>query len=101
MPVPVLAPAAPLVGSVKIVSVMSRTGFSKVVPDQIINAYRMALEEHAYQIGGATLSLEDLSDTSPDVGTLDADSETRIDNGVVNDPDVLVYLGPTLSILHG
>jgi len=69
---------------------MSRTAMTKKISDQIINAYTMALQEHSYRIGGATLSLDDVTNT-------DAEKEASIDSKAVNDPDVLVYLGPMLS----
>jgi WD40 repeat protein/ABC-type branched-subunit amino acid transport system substrate-binding protein/DNA-binding SARP family transcriptional activator len=89
LPVPA-APAAPLVGTVKIVSSLSRTGLSKKLTDQIVNGYTMALQERGYQIGSATLTLEDLDNNG-------ANAEASIDSNAVNDPDALVYLGPSLS----
>ncbi len=97
MPAPALIPASPLRGTIKIVSSMARAGFSQVQTDMVLRAYQMALEEHNYKVGNATISLEDLNDYSGARGSPDAPSEAANANQAVNDPNVVVYMGPSLS----
>ena len=95
------APAAPapssVTGSIKIVSSLARGGLAKAQTDMVIRAYEMALEDHHYVVGNTTVSLEDLSNSGGARGSPDTPSEAANANQAVNDPNVLVYLGPSLS----
>jgi branched-chain amino acid transport system substrate-binding protein len=86
-----------LTGTFKIVSSLSRGGLAKAQTDMVIRAYEMALEDHHRRVGNATVSLEDLSNSNGARGTPDAPSEAANANQAINDPNALVYLGPSLS----
>jgi WD40 repeat protein/ABC-type branched-subunit amino acid transport system substrate-binding protein len=97
VPAPAFVPASPLTDTMKIVSSMARGGFSKAQTDMVIRAYQMALQEHNYMVGNATITLEDLDDWNGVRGSADAPSEVANANRAINDPNVLMYLGPSLS----
>jgi branched-chain amino acid transport system substrate-binding protein len=78
---------------------MWRDAYTKLLTDQIIKAYNMALEERDYQIGNATVQLVDLSDSTASRGSWDAPTEISNATNAVNDPSVLVYLGPSVSAM--
>jgi WD40 repeat protein/ABC-type branched-subunit amino acid transport system substrate-binding protein len=82
-----------LTGAIKIVSSLPRSGSQKAQTDSIVNAYRMALDEHNNRAGNATIVLEDLDDAIPATGVWSAEVEIANANKALNDPSVLVYLG--------
>jgi branched-chain amino acid transport system substrate-binding protein len=92
-PAPTTAPSQ-LVGPIKIVSSLPRTGNNKTQTDSVVTAIRMALDEVSSRVDGATIVYEDLDDASPERGVWDADKEAENANRAVNDPDVMVYIGP-------
>lgn len=95
--VPTVAPTtAPsqLVGPIKIVSSLPRTGANKQQTDAIVNAIKMALDEVGSKVDGASIVYEDWDDASPERGFWDAGKESENANRAINDPDVMVYIGP-------
>jgi WD40 repeat protein/ABC-type branched-subunit amino acid transport system substrate-binding protein/DNA-binding SARP family transcriptional activator len=97
MPAPALAPAAPLSGIIKIVSSQMRNSLQQTQIDGVMRAYNMALAEHNYRIGNATITLEDINDATDSRGSLDVQTAAAVAKQTINDPDVMLYLGPTLS----
>jgi WD40 repeat protein/ABC-type branched-subunit amino acid transport system substrate-binding protein/DNA-binding SARP family transcriptional activator len=97
MPAPALVPASPLSGIIKIVSSQVRNSFQKAQIDGVMRAYNMALAEHNYRIGNATVTLEDTNDATDSLGTGDVQTEAAVATKAIHDPDVLLYLGPSLS----
>ncbi len=95
--VPTPAPPAPvsqLVGPIKIVSSLPRIGANKAQTDSVVMGIRMALDEVGSKIDGASVVYEDWDDASPERGFWDAEKESENANRAVNDPDVMVYIGP-------
>jgi branched-chain amino acid transport system substrate-binding protein len=97
----VLVPSPPpaagqsqLVGPIKIVSSLPRTGANKAQTDSIVNAIRMALDEVGSKIDGASIVYEDWDDAAPSRGVWDAEKENENANKAIADPDVMVYIGP-------
>ncbi len=92
------AVSAPLVAqdspTIKVVSSLPRTGRAVGQTDAIVNSIRMALEEVHYKVAGFSVVYEDLDDATPARGTWDAAREAENANRALNDPDVMVYLGP-------
>jgi branched-chain amino acid transport system substrate-binding protein len=97
VPAPALVAPSSLTGTLKIVSSLARGGFSKAQTDMVIRAYEMALEDHHYMVGNSTVSLEDLSNSDGARGSPGGPSEAANANQAINDPNVVVYLGPSLS----
>jgi branched-chain amino acid transport system substrate-binding protein len=95
-PAPLLASGSSVSGSIKIVSSLPHGGIDKERTDSIVNAFKMALSEHNYRIAGTTVSYVDIDDAVL-TGNADAASETANANMAVNDPAVMVYLGPLYS----
>jgi len=99
MPAPALAPASPLSGIIKIVSSQIRNSFQKAQNDGVMRAYNMALAEHNYRIGNATITLEDMNDATDARGSLDVQTAAAVATQAINDPDAMLYLGPSLSAI--
>jgi branched-chain amino acid transport system substrate-binding protein len=92
-----VAPTTPpgrLSGQIKIVSSLPRMGANKAQTDSIVTGIKMALGEVGNRVDGATIVYEDWDDASPTRGTWDVDKESENANRAINDPDVLVYIGP-------
>jgi len=87
-------PPGQLVGPIKIVSSLPRTGANKQQTDSMVTAIKMALDEVGNRIDGAQLVYEDLDDASASRGAWDADKEAENAKKAVADPDVMVYIGP-------
>ena len=95
--VPTQAPPAPvsqLVGPIKIISSLPRTGANQQQTDSIVNGIKMALDEVGSKIEGASVVYEDWDDASPSRGFWDAEKEAENANRAINDPEVMVYIGP-------
>ncbi len=90
---PAVAAPTQLSGTIKLVSSLPRTGSSKGQTDTIVNAFKQALEEANYRVGGATIVYEDMDDATPARGAWDAGKEAENANKAVADADVMVYLG--------
>ncbi len=73
---------------------LPRTGRANAQTDAIVNSIRMALDEVSYKVAGMQVVYEDLDDATPTRGTWDAAREAENANIALNDPDVMVYLGP-------
>src|SRR5262249_14332789 len=82
-----------LTGNVTIVSSLPRTGASKGQTDTIVNAYKIALNEHNNKVGNATSTFRDMDDATAAKGAWDGPTEADNANKALNDPDVMVYLG--------
>jgi branched-chain amino acid transport system substrate-binding protein len=93
------APAGPsqLVGPIKIVSMLPRTGPAKVQTDSIVLAIKMALDEAGGKVDGAAIVYEDWDDATPERNAWDPDKVAENANRAVADPDVMVILGPYTS----
>jgi WD40 repeat protein/ABC-type branched-subunit amino acid transport system substrate-binding protein/DNA-binding SARP family transcriptional activator len=83
---------SPLTGTIKIVSSLPRTGIARAQTDTLVNAFKMALDEHQNRIGDATITYQDMDDGGPN-GVWDAATEAGNATRAVNDPDVLAYIG--------
>jgi len=80
-------------GTIKIVSSLPRTGLSKGQTDTIVNAFKMALEEHSNKAGSFTIAYEDWDDATAAAGKWTPETESANANKAVGDADVMVYLG--------
>ena len=80
--------------TIKIVSSLPRTGRATSQTDAVVNGFHMALEEVSYEVAGFPIVYEDFDDATPARGTWDAAAEASNANQALNDPDVMVYLGP-------
>jgi branched-chain amino acid transport system substrate-binding protein len=91
------SPAAPAAGAtsgtVKIFSSLPLTGSSVGQTQTIVNAIRMAVEEHGGKAGNFTVVYEPLDDATPAKGSWDEGKEAENANRAVNDPDVVAYIG--------
>jgi branched-chain amino acid transport system substrate-binding protein len=87
-------PPGQLVGPIKIVSSLPRSGANKQQTDSMVTAIKMALDEVGHRIDGAQVVYEDLDDASSTRGAWDADREAENAQKAVADPDVMVYIGP-------
>jgi len=88
---PLVAQESP---TIKVVSSLPRTGRAVGQTDAIVNSIRMALDEVQYKVAGFAVAYEDLDDATPARGTWDTAREADNANRALNDPDVMVYLGP-------
>ncbi|HVK11322.1 MAG TPA: branched-chain amino acid ABC transporter substrate-binding protein [Gemmataceae bacterium] len=79
---------------IKIVSSLPRTGSAKGQTDTIVNGIRMALDEAGNKVGEFSLKYEDLDDATAADGKWTADRERANADKAMNDPDVMVYIGP-------
>lgn len=79
---------------IKIVSSLPRTGSAKAQTDTIVNGIKMALEESGYRAGDFKIEYEDLDDATANDGKWTPERETANANKAINDPDVMVYIGP-------
>jgi branched-chain amino acid transport system substrate-binding protein len=95
--VPPVAATAQLAGTIKLVSSFPRTGAAKTQTDTIANAIRMALNDVNNRVGDAVITYDDLDDATASKGNWDAASEAANANTALNDPDVMMYLGPLNS----
>jgi branched-chain amino acid transport system substrate-binding protein len=93
-PTPVVAAASQLIGPIKIVSSLPRNGNAKPQTDSIVTAIKMALDELGSKVDGASLVYEDLDDSSTARNAWDEEKEAENANRAVNDPDVMLYIGP-------
>ncbi|MFN8637024.1 MAG: branched-chain amino acid ABC transporter substrate-binding protein [Chloroflexota bacterium] len=96
-PTPTIAPASQLIGPIKIVSSLPRAGNTKNATDSMVMAIKMALDEIGGRLEGASVVYEDWDDASPSTSAWDKDKEAENANRAVNDPDVMVYIGPLSS----
>lgn len=95
--VPTIAPSLPpseLSGTIKIVSSLPRTGQNQVVTNSMVLGIQMAIAETNSRLDRAIVVYEDLDDSTADRNTWDGGKEAEIANRAVNDPDVMVYIGP-------
>jgi branched-chain amino acid transport system substrate-binding protein len=83
-----------LVGPIKIVSSLPRNGPAKQQTDSIVTAIKMALDEMGNRVDGASIVYDDLDDSSPSRSGWDPDKEAENAQRAVDDPDVMVYVGP-------
>jgi branched-chain amino acid transport system substrate-binding protein len=96
----IVATAAPttgpsqLVGPIKVVSSLPRNGPAKQQTDSIVTAIKMALDEMGNRVDGASIVYDDLDDSSPTRNGWDPDKEAENAQRAVDDPDVMVYIGP-------
>jgi len=87
------AGASTLTGTIRIVSSLPRTGATKGQTDTVVNAFKMALNEHNNKVGGATIVYEDMDDATAAKGSWDPPTEASNANRAVSDQDTMVYLG--------
>ncbi|HET9492943.1 MAG TPA: branched-chain amino acid ABC transporter substrate-binding protein, partial [Chloroflexia bacterium] len=80
-------------GVIKLVSSLPRTGLSKPQTDDIVAAYRMAIEERGGKIGNFTIEYEDWDDATAQAGKWDPATEQANATKAANDPDIMAYLG--------
>jgi branched-chain amino acid transport system substrate-binding protein len=93
---PTPPPSAPsqLIGPIKIVSSMPRNGNSKPQTDAMVTAIKMALDELGNKVDGASVVYEDWDDSAASGASWDPDKEADNAHHAVDDPDVMVYIGP-------
>ena len=75
-------------------SSLPRSGVNKAQTDSIVNGIKMALDAVGGQIDGASILYEDWDDASPTRGAWDGERENENANRAIDDPDVMVYIGP-------
>jgi WD40 repeat protein/DNA-binding SARP family transcriptional activator/ABC-type branched-subunit amino acid transport system substrate-binding protein len=93
--VPMLVPnPSGVTGTIKIVSSLPRTGQQSSATDALINAFKMALDEHNNRAGNVAIAYEDMDDANPVTSVWDAQAEVVNANRALSDPSVMVYLGP-------
>jgi len=80
-------------GTIKLVSSLPRTGLSKPQTDDIVAAYKMALDERGGKIGNFTIEYEDWDDATAQAGKWDPATEQANATKAANDPDIMAYLG--------
>ena len=80
-------------GVIKLVSSLPRTGLSKPQTDDIVAAYRMAIEERGGTVAGFEIVYEDWDDATAQAGKWDPATEQANATKAANDPDVMAYLG--------
>jgi len=80
--------------TIKIVSSLPRTGSSNAQTTTMVNGIRMAIDEVGGKVGDFNIVYEDWDDASPERGTWDPALEAANADKAVNDPDVMVYIGP-------
>jgi WD40 repeat protein/ABC-type branched-subunit amino acid transport system substrate-binding protein len=98
VPVPLVVPGSNVSGSIKIVSSLPHGGIASERTDSIINAFKMALAEHNGRVAGANVTYIDMDDAAyASNESADGPTETGNANQAVNDPTVMVYLGPLYS----
>jgi branched-chain amino acid transport system substrate-binding protein len=99
VPIQPAAPSGPsqLVGPIKIVSSLPRTGAAKNQTDSIVMAIKLALDEAGNKVDGASIVYEDWDDTTPERDSWQPEKEAENARKAVADPDVMVYLGPYTS----
>lgn len=90
-------PASQLSGTITLASSLPRTGGSKTQTDSITNAIRMAIADMNGRVGNATINYVDMDDATVVKGNWDGAAEAANANLSINDPDVMVYLGPLNS----
>jgi branched-chain amino acid transport system substrate-binding protein len=90
-PLPLAAQDSP---TITFVSSLPRTGRANAQTDAIVNSIRMALDDVSYKEAGFQVVYEDLDDATPARGTWDPAKEAENANLALNDPDVMIYLGP-------
>ncbi|QVL32117.1 branched-chain amino acid ABC transporter substrate-binding protein [Telmatocola sphagniphila] len=79
---------------IKIVSSLPRTGSAKGQTDTIVNGIRMAFEEAGNKVGSFKIEYEDLDDATAADGKWTPERETANANKAIQDPDVMIFLGP-------
>ena len=92
-PSPPAAPAPPA-NALQIVSSLPRTGADKQITDTVVNAFRMALNEHNNQVLGQPLVYTDMDGATAARGRWDIAQEAFNANQALNSPGVLAYIGP-------
>jgi branched-chain amino acid transport system substrate-binding protein len=80
--------------TIKIVSSLPRTGSAKGQTDTIVNGIRMAFEEAQNKVGKFKIEYEDLDDATAADGKWTPERETANATKALQDPDVMIYLGP-------
>lgn len=78
--------------TLKIVSSLPRTGSANTQTTTIVNAIRMAIDDHKGSAGGFTIKHEDWDDASPERGNWDPAIESANADKAVNDPSVVAYI---------
>jgi Periplasmic binding protein/WD domain, G-beta repeat len=86
--------ASGVTGTIKIVSSLPRTGQQTWATDAVVNAFKMALDEHNNRIGNVAIAYEDMDDANRVTSVWDAQAEVVNANRALSDPSVMVYLGP-------
>jgi branched-chain amino acid transport system substrate-binding protein len=80
-------------GTIKLVSSLPRTGLSKPQTDDIVAAYKMALEDRGGKVGNFEVVYEDWDDATAQAGKWDPATEQANATKAANDPDIMAYLG--------
>ena len=91
---PSVAFARPPKQTIKIVSILPRTGGAKVQTESIARAINLAIDEHRWEVAGFALDYLDWDDATAAAGTWTAERETELARNAVKDPDVLAVIGP-------
>jgi branched-chain amino acid transport system substrate-binding protein len=79
---------------IKIVSSLPRTGSARGQTDTIVNGIRMAFDEAGWKAGDFAIEYEDLDDATAADGKWNPERETANATKAVQDPNVMVYIGP-------
>ena len=80
--------------TVAIVSTLPRTGSANIQSATMVNGIQLALEEAKHQAGPFQVVYHDWDDASPEKGQWDPALEAANADKAINDPDVMVVIGP-------
>jgi branched-chain amino acid transport system substrate-binding protein len=89
--------ASGVTGTIRIVSSLPRIGQQRAATDGVVNAFKMALDEHNNRVGDLAIAYEDMDDANPVTSVWDAQAEVVNANRALSDQSVMVYLGPLNS----
>ncbi|MDA1008109.1 MAG: branched-chain amino acid ABC transporter substrate-binding protein [Planctomycetota bacterium] len=82
-----------LVGTLKIVSSLPRTGSANAQTTSIVNGIRMAIDEVNGMVDGYTIAYEDWDDASPQRGNWDPAVEGENAKKAARDDEIIGYIG--------
>ncbi len=80
-------------GEIEIWSSLPRQGSNKAQTDTIVNAIKMAIEEHGGKAGGYTIKFTDKDDSTAATGKWDEATEIKNANDAVADDKLVAYIG--------
>lgn len=80
-------------GTIRLYSSWPLTGASQKLGQDMVNAVRMAIEDHGGVAGGYTIDYQPLDDATATAGGWDQGKEAENANRAVADADAMIYIG--------